>query len=140
MQANAGKRDLGFQEIKQRLDAVALPDVDLVVGIHAGGKVAAALLAWKLDCPLAMLHINFRDESNTPRYEAPRLLADPLVPQDASRILLVDDVAVSGKTLALAKEQLPAQQVTTLVLKGQAGSADIVVFTDIPTCVNWPWN
>ena len=134
------KRDLGFQEIKQRLDAVSLPEVDLVVGIHSGGKVVAALVAWKLGCPLTMIHINYRDETNTPRYETPRLLADPFVPQDSKRILLVDDVAVSGKTLALAKTQLPADEVTTLVLKGKAGSADIVVFTDIPTCVNWPWN
>ncbi len=134
------KRDLGFQEIKQHLDAVDLPDVDLVVGIHSGGKVAAALIAWKLGCPLTMIHINYRDETNTPRYETPRLLADPFFPPDCKRILLVDDVAVSGKTLELAKTQLPADEVTTLVLKGQAGSADIVVFTDIPTCVNWPWN
>ncbi|MDJ0834503.1 MAG: phosphoribosyltransferase [Gammaproteobacteria bacterium] len=134
------KRDLGFQEIKQRLDEVALPDVDLVVGIHSGGKVAAALIAWKLDRPLTMIHINYRDETNTPRYDAPKLLADPFFPPDCQRILLVDDVAVSGKTLELAKTQLPADEVTTLVLKGREGSADIVVFTEIPTCVNWPWN
>ena len=52
----------------------------------------------------------------------------------------MDDVAVSGKTLELAKTQLPADEVTSLVFKGKAGSADIVVFTEIPTCVNWPLN
>ncbi|MEM8970289.1 MAG: hypothetical protein AAGE93_27990, partial [Bacteroidota bacterium] len=51
-------------------------------------------------------------------------------------ILLVDDVSVTGKTLKTVKAELAEYRVTTFVLKGKA---DLVVFPDIGTCVDWPW-
>ena len=53
------------------------------------------------------------------------------------KILLVDDVGVSGETLKLAGEHLKNFEITTMVMKG---SGDIVLFPEISTCVNWPWN
>ena len=134
------KVDLDFQEIKGRLEEAELPEVDLVVGIHSGGKVPASLAAWKTGSPLAMIHINYRDESNTPRYEEPQLLKEIKIDQQVKKILLVDDVAVTGKTFALAKSQLEGYDITTLAMKGKAGKADILLFPEIRTCVNWPWN
>jgi len=131
------KIDLDFMEIKNRLKSRNLPQVDLVVGIADGGKVPASLVAWKLELPLLMLKINYRDENNQPRYETPRMLKNIKIPETVKKILLVDDVGVSGKTLTLAKKQLKSLEITTLVLKGRG---DIVLFPEIPTCVNWPWN
>jgi hypoxanthine phosphoribosyltransferase len=53
-----------------------------------------------------------------------------------ARILLVDDVSVSGQTLALARSLLKGYEVITFTLKGKA---DFVLFPEITACVNWPW-
>ncbi len=130
------KVSLSFETIRLRLARMVLPEVDHVVGIATGGIVPAAMLAEHLHKPLSFLHINFRDEANKPRYEQPvRLAAVPeLLPNQ--RILLVDDVAVTGSTLQIAKALLSEHQVTTLVFKGRA---DYVLFPEIDACVNWPW-
>jgi adenine/guanine phosphoribosyltransferase-like PRPP-binding protein len=130
------KRAIDFREIRRRLKRCELPEVDRVVGIGSGGIVPAALVAYELDRRLSILMINYRDPDNIPRYGEPRLLAgiDLLPPDD--RLLLVDDVSVSGRTIALAKEELAGHPITTLVLKGQA---DIVLFPEVAECVAWPW-
>jgi hypoxanthine phosphoribosyltransferase len=127
---------LTFAEISQRLKALTLPDVDWVVGIATGGIVPASLLAHQLNKPLALLHINFRGPDNAPRYEQPLLLKPAPAWERPQRILLVDDVSVSGYTLRCALDTLTNHAVTTLALKGQG---DIVVFPEIAACVDWPW-
>lgn len=130
------KRAIDFLEIRQRLKRCELPEVNRVVGIGSGGIVPAALVAYELDRPLSIIAINYRDADNAPRYIEPRLLAGfDLLPPDDS-LLLVDDVSVSGRTMALAKTLLADRPITTLVMKGQA---DIVLFPEIDTCVHWPW-
>lgn len=57
--------------------------------------------------------------------------------EKGSKILLVDDVSVTGKTLEKVKKELYGYEVTTLVFKGKA---DHVLFPEIRTCVEWPWN
>ena len=130
------KIDLSFQEISQRLKELSLPEVDWVMGVATGGIVPASLVAHQLGKPLALLHINFRARDNSPRYEQPQLLASLPELGDGQRVLLVDDVSVSGRTVALAKAQLCQHEVTTLVLKGQG---DFVLFPEVAACVNWPW-
>lgn len=127
---------LTFEEISQRLRQVRLPEVDLVVGIATGGTVPASLLAYQLGCTLAVVHINYRAEDNTPQRPTPILLSSqPLLPEKR-RILLVDDVSVSGQTLALAKTLLAGHDVITFVLKGRG---DYTLFPEIAECVEWPW-
>lgn len=130
------KVQLSFVDISQRLKHLNLPEVDWVVGIGSGGVVPASLLAHQLSKPLLLLTINYRAENNAPQHEAPKLLAKTTLPPEYSRILLVDDVSVSGQTIALAKSLLHQHHVVTLVLKGQA---DYVVFPEISLCVHWPW-
>jgi hypoxanthine phosphoribosyltransferase len=124
-------------EITSRMKAMEFPAADAVVGIQTGGRIPAALLSFHLGLPLYMLPINFRDDDNNPRYEEPRVLGKYKdLPPSASRVLLVDDVSVSGKTMAKARELLPGFEVTTFVMKGRA---DLVLFPEIKPCVNWPW-
>jgi hypoxanthine phosphoribosyltransferase len=128
--------DISFTAIKEAIDKFTFPNVDLVVGIAEGGLVPSSLAAYKLGCELKMIKINHRDENNNPRYENPKVLQNLNEDIINKKILLVDDVSVSGKTLDAAKELFSGNEIKTFVLKGKA---DLVLFPDIKDCVNWPW-
>lgn len=124
-------------EISRRLRAIDFPAVDAIVGIQTGGRIPATLLSFHLGLPLYMLPINFRDEENTPRFDEPRVVGEcDVLPPAGCRVLLVDDVSVSGKTMSKARELLPGYDITTFVLKGRG---ELVLFPEIKPCVNWPW-
>jgi adenine/guanine phosphoribosyltransferase-like PRPP-binding protein len=130
-------QSLAFSEISARLKELDLPVVDLVLGIATGGLAPAVMAAHQLGCELQIIQLNYRDEENIPRYEAPQHLKGSLPPDEPKlRILLVDDVSVSGKTLNAAKELLSAHEITTLVCKG---TGDLVLFPEVGSCVQWPW-
>jgi hypoxanthine phosphoribosyltransferase len=127
---------IAFTAIVRKIGKVKFPKVDLVVGIRTGGIVPAALVAYRLSKELMFLDINYRDIKNKPRYERPRLLSALRLPRGVRKILLVDDVAVTGQTLQAAKDVFKSCQVVTFVLKGKA---DIVLFPTVKDCVDWPW-
>lgn len=130
------KVDLEFDTISQAIRLVDFPKVDLVIGVAEGGIVPAALIAHQLNLPMQLLKINYRAADNSPQRPEPTLLLEPPTLPDHRKILLVDDVSVSGKTLDLARRILQNNQVITFTLKGKA---DIVLFPEISACVNWPW-
>lgn len=129
---------LAFKDIAARLDRWKFPDrIDGVVGIASGGVVPAALVAQRLGVELKVIALNYRDDSNTPRYEEPKLLS--AVPDLGAwkRVLLIDDVFVSGKSWKAARALLPAGiEVLPFVMKG---NADFALIRDVDGCVEWPW-
>jgi len=127
---------LDFRDITRRLKALELGGFDIVVGIGSGGIVPASLVAFHLNLPLRLLSINFRDQENRPQRPAPELQASFDPPPPGSRVLLVDDVSVSGATMAEAKRLLSGLEVTTLVFKGRG---DHVLLPEVGQCVVWPW-
>jgi hypoxanthine phosphoribosyltransferase len=127
---------LGFGEISERIRLFELPNYDIVVGIREGGIVPASLIAYKLSAELITLKINYRNNDNRPIYEVPKILSEINENLEGKKILIVDDVSVTGKTLQTAKSYLNLPQADTLVLKGKA---DYVIFPEIGACVNWPW-
>ncbi len=127
---------LSFIEISERLKQMDLPKIDLVIGIGTGGIAPASVVAFHLQAELQVMTLNYRDEKNTPRYESPVVLQKSLSNLEGKRILLVDDVSVSGKTMNAALEQLEGLNVKTLAMKGKA---DYVLFPEIKDCVKWPW-
>jgi len=129
--------DISFNKISRELKKFEFPPFDIVVGIARGGVVPAMLIAHQFDRELVLLTFNYRDDTNQPRYDEPVFLSGNIkdIPKH-KKILLVDDVSVSGKTLNAAKALLRDYQVTTFALKGKA---DLALFTDIRECVNWPW-
>jgi uncharacterized protein len=128
---------VSFITISERLKELQLPRFDLIIGIGTGGIVPAALVAFHLNTELKVMVLNYRDELNKPLYEDPKVIT---LPGDwklpVKRILLVDDVSVTGKTLQKARELLSGYDVTTLTMKG---NADFVLFPEIKDCVRWPW-
>jgi hypoxanthine phosphoribosyltransferase len=128
---------LSFKTISERLRQLQLPEFDLVIGIGNGGIVPASLVAYILNAELRILVLNYRDESNTPRYDDPQVITFPEeLHLTGKKVLVVDDVSVSGKTLQKAREILGNYEVVTLTMKGKA---DIVLFPEIKECVRWPW-
>lgn len=129
---------LAFEEIARRLAAWRFPEqIDGVVGIATGGVVPAALVAQRLGVGLKLIALNYRDEANEPRHPAPQLLS--AVPDLGSwrRVLLVDDVYVSGQSWRAARALLPPDvDVLPFVLKGKV---DFALIRDIDGCVQWPW-
>lgn len=131
------KVKLEFHTISQRMRELELPEVDVVVGIARGGMVPASMVAHQLGVPLVVLHLNYRDDDNKPRRPSPQLLKPSHFDPKGQRVLLVDDVSVTGATLNKAKEILAGAIFTTLTCKGKA---DFVLFPEVPECVDWPWN
>lgn len=132
------KKALSFVEITSALRSLPLPQVDVVVGIGRGGIVPASLVASKLGCELHIVRVNYRDDDNKPVRPTPTFLEDVSFSLPANtRILLVDDVSVTGKTLTAVQERLDGFNVQTFVMKGKG---DYVLFPDIKTCVQWPWH
>lgn len=128
---------VSFNQIAERLRGMDLPEVDIVIGIGSGGIVPAALTAYRLGTELRIITLNYRDEKNSPRYDAPVILRLPAdLELEGKKILLVDDVSVSGKTLGTALDLLRKYDVITLTMKGKA---DFVLFPEISDCVQWPW-
>ena len=128
---------LSFERIAQRLRDMELPETDLVIGIGTGGVVPASLVAFHLQVGLLIITLNYRDEQNTPRHEVPVVTGLPAnLSPEGKKILLVDDVSVSGKTLQTARKLLEGFEVKTLTMKG---NADYVLFPEIKECVRWPW-
>jgi hypoxanthine phosphoribosyltransferase len=125
-----------FPEIKNALDKFHLPIFDIVIGIAEGGLVPAALTANKLGAELACVKINYRDDNNIPIFKKPEIIRPLNRIIEGKSILIVDDVAVTGKTLEQARSLFIGNRITTFVFKGKA---DYVLLPDLKDCVNWPW-
>lgn len=125
-----------LSEILKRVKSLRVDPVDLVVGVARGGIVPAYLVASLLKVPLEFIWINFRDEHHKPQRREPKLLKHLQFDPRNKRILLVDDQANTGKTLAFTKRQLSgATSVSTLVFNGPA---DYTLFDE--DCFKMPWN
>ncbi len=140
MDGNTENPPVAFEAVSDSIRTARFPaDAKAVIGILRGGRVPACLIAHHLRLPLQTVRIRFRDDSNEPLSEAPVLVGPGPKPETSGgSVLLVDDVSVSGATLAEARRHLGGSKITTVVLKGKA---DIVLMPDLPAgCVDWPWN
>ena len=129
-------RQITLQEVLSALNDIKLPSCQLVVGIAQSGVAPAALVAAKIGRDLKIVRLKYRNAKNLPQYAEPRLLSKITLAKNIKSILLVDDAAISGKTLQAAKKIFNGCKIKTLVLRGQA---DYVLFPKLNNCVQWPW-
>lgn len=127
-----------WDEIKDRINQLDLSNdrFDLIVAIANGGIIPAALLQQKLQIPIELLKINFRDPTQKPIYDQPKLLKVVDFTIKDKRILLVEDRVKTGASLNFAKSLLQeAQYIKTIAVNGVA---DYSIFNE--SCFKFPWN
>lgn len=116
---------------------------EIIVGVSRGGWLPARILSDLLDIPqLTSIRIEFYSEINQPNREP--IITQPVpLPLHNKRVLLVDDITDSGKSLQLAKMELgkTADKIFTLTLYHKPWSCLTPDFYFIETSkwVIFPW-
>ena len=108
---------------------------DMIVAIANGGIIPAAILNQRLDVGVYLLKINLRDSNQTPKYDAPQLVAPIDFDYKDKTVLLVEDRIKTGASLRLAKELLQgAKSIKTFAVNG---NADYALYDE--SCFRFPW-
>lgn len=128
-----------FEEITLRLAKWEFPaGVDGVVAIASGGVVPAALVAQRLGIGLKTIRVTYRDSAHGTRFNEPQRASEVPGLGTWKRVLLVDDLYVSGRSWNAARAMLPkAIEVVPFVLSGDAPFA---LFRDKKVITDWPWS
>ena len=112
---------------------------DLVVGIARGGVILAAAAAFRLGVPLETISASlYNDEKPAREKHAAVKVSGIGFDASGKRLLLVDDISNTGRTMEAAREALissGAAEVKTFVYAGRAD------FSCAPfqKCLRFPW-
>ncbi len=132
-------RRVSWETLYKRLDGIlrrmAHESFEMLVAVAQGGILPAAFIQQEWGLPLHIVRINYRDTENRPLYDDARLMEERDFPVRGRRILLVDDVSRTGKTLARALHYLSGNDVKTFLVNGQA---DYSLF-QTEECLLMPW-
>ena len=125
-----------WDELKTKFNAIAFNETfDIIVAIANGGIVPAAIINQRLQLPIELLKINYRDNRQQALYPSPKLLTDISFDVKDKRILLVEDRVKTGATLQYAKDLLKdAALVKTFAVNGKA---DYALYNE--ACFSFPW-
>ena len=125
-----------WDELKTKFNAIAFNETfDIIVAIANGGIVPAAIINQRLQLPIELLKINYRDNRQQPLYPSPKLLTDISFDVKDKRVLLVEDRVKTGATLQYAKDLLKdAALVKTFAVNGKA---DYALYNE--ACFSFPW-
>jgi uncharacterized HAD superfamily protein/hypoxanthine phosphoribosyltransferase len=120
-------------------------DVEVVVGIPRSGMLAASIIALKANLPLTDLYSFIRNDELRKGSTRSYKLSQLVKPQDARKILLVDDSIASGNSLQKAVETLKATYTGEVVTLAAFAQSDARKKVDIHfEVVNQPrvfeWN
>jgi len=149
-------KNLPLKQITDKIKSIKFPKFDLIVAIGKDGIMPASLLKHFLKLPVEVIWINYRNKANKPIRKTPILkkpLKNKIKNLKNKKILLVDTVSRTGKTLEKAKELLllnsknskglensknfqnKNNQIKTFVINGKA---DYSLF-NFKECIEWPW-
>jgi xanthine phosphoribosyltransferase len=125
-----------WDDIQSRLKAMVFDEpFDMIVAIANGGIIPAAMLNQRLQVPVELLKINYRDSKQKPIYGSPQLLDEINFDVKNKKLLLVEDRVKTGATVNYAKELLKdAALVRTFAVNG---SADYALYNE--ACFSFPW-
>ncbi|HET9823998.1 MAG TPA: phosphoribosyltransferase [Chitinophagaceae bacterium] len=125
-----------WDEISSKIKGVVFNEsFDMIIAIANGGVVPAALLNQRLQLPIELLKINYRDAKQQPLYPSPKLLSDLNFDVKNKRVLLVEDRVKTGATVNYAKSLLRgAALVKTFAVNGKA---DYALYDE--ACFSFPW-
>jgi len=125
-----------FSEIIKRFADIQFNEnFDLIVAIANGGIVPAGIINQKLNTEVKILHINFRDDYQQPKYSTPKLVKPIDFEFQGKKILLVDDRIKTGATIDVAKKLLEgAKLIKTFAVNG---NADYALYNE--SCFRFPW-
>jgi len=132
-------KSLTLNQIIKKLEAIDFPKFDIIVAIGKDGIMPASLLHHFLKIPVKVMFLNYRNKDNKPIRKEP-ILIKPLNKEfkkiKNKRILIVDTISKTGKTLEKAKQLLKGNKTTTFVINGKA---DYSLF-NFKECIEWPWD
>ena len=125
-----------WEDIQSRVKAMVFDEpFDMIVAIANGGIVPAAILNQRLQLPVELLKINYRDAKQKPLYTSPQLLTEISFDVRGKRVLLVEDRVKTGATVNYARELLKdALVVKTFAVNGEA---DYALYNE--ACFSFPW-
>ncbi|MEM9781871.1 MAG: xanthine phosphoribosyltransferase [Pseudomonadota bacterium] len=113
-----------------------------VVAITRGGMVPACIVARELDVRVVDT-IGIKSYDHQTQGEARVLKApDPAIVGDGSGVLVVDDLADTGRTLRLIRESLPKAHFATVYAKPQGAPLVDTYITEVSqdTWIFFPWD
>ena len=87
--------------VKQLDDAKFKPD--LIVGLMRGGLIPAIHLSHILDCPVKAVEWSTRDSKIIDRFHLDKIA---VLAERGTKVLIVDDIVDSGKTIREVKERM----------------------------------
>ncbi|MCK5138559.1 MAG: phosphoribosyltransferase [Nanoarchaeota archaeon] len=123
-----------FERLDEELKKSEFHDFNIIVAIGNAGIIPAAFIQQRLKIPMKIIWIQYRDKENTPMYEDAKLI-EAEFSLSSNKILLVDDVSRSGKTIATAKRYLRGNNISTFVVNG---NGDYSLFKE-KGCIVLPW-
>jgi hypoxanthine phosphoribosyltransferase len=124
-----------YAELDRVLREMAEEHFDAIAAIAQGGVIPAAILQQEWGIPLSIIRIAYRDNENKPRFDDAQLLEESPIAYAGKKVLLVDDVSRTGRTLARARQYLNGNSVRTFLVNGKA---DYRLF-DTEECLRMPW-
>jgi uncharacterized protein len=124
-----------YAALDRALGEMAAERFDAIVAIAQGGVIPGALLQQEWGIPLSIVRINYRDDDNKPLFDDARLLEEGPLPYTGKRLLLVDDVSRTGRTMARAREYLNGNTIKTFLVNGKAHYR----LFDTEECLRMPW-
>ena len=125
-----------WDEVATKIRSVVFDEpFDMIVAIANGGIIPAALINQRLQLPMKLLKLSYRDALQRPIYESPKLTDEIYFDVSGKKILLVEDRVKTGATLKRAKELMKnAAMVKTFAVNGKA---DYSLYDE--ACFNFPW-
>jgi hypoxanthine phosphoribosyltransferase len=133
---------VSYDEIMQSApwDSLRAFAPEVVVGIERGGIVLAATAAFRLGADLATIHASLYDDSKPARekHVTPKINDGSLPTLKGKRVLIVDDVCNTGRTMAAVRERVRSAGAGEIKTFVYAGCADFSC-RPFEKCLIFPW-